>query len=179
MTAQTGAGVSLAISLAAPASYDPDGYGALRPVTIGEVTSIGEFGREFATVTHQALDRRGTDKRKGSFNNGAVAPTVALDPSNGGQAAVEAARDRGSPAFFRVTLQDGMMYWFSGVVMSFRVGVNGADDVVTGTISIEIEPLPIVRYRTVAGLPGDAFLTIEDLFDATMRQLSETLSAVA
>ncbi|MDB6454679.1 hypothetical protein [Falsirhodobacter sp. 20TX0035] len=179
MTAQTGAGVSLAISLAAPASYDADGFGALQPVTIGEVTNIGSFGREFSTVTHQALDRRGTDKRKGAFNNGAVSPTLALDPSDAGQDAVEAAKERRSPAFFRVTLQDGLVYWFAGVVMSFRVRVNGADDVVIGTISIEIEPTPIVRYRTVAGLPGDTFLTIEDLFDATMRRLSETLSAAA
>lgn len=145
MTAQTAAGVSLAISLAAPASYDEAGYYALNPVQIGEVTNIGEFGREFATVMHQSLQRRATSKRKGSFDNGTVAPTLALDAASGGQATVEAAKDRASPAYFQIVLQDGTTYWLSGVVRAFRTSVNGADDVVMATISIDVESAPIVR----------------------------------
>lgn len=119
MTTQTGAGVSLAISLVAPATHDKTGYSALAPTTIGEVTNIGEFGREFATVTHQALQRRATSKRKGSFDSGSVAPTVALDNRSAGQAAVDTALERRSPVFLRITLQDQAVYWFAGVVRSF------------------------------------------------------------
>lgn len=154
MTAQTGAGVSLAISLVAPASYDEAGYSALDPALIGEVTNVGEFGKEFATVSHMALQRRAASKRKGAFDSGSVTPTVALSRQDAGQDVVEVALERRSPVFFRITLQDSTIYWFSGVVLAFPIGVNGADDVVVATINIDVESTPIVKIDRPGPAPG-------------------------
>ena len=62
MSFDTAAGAVLSMSAVLPATYDASGYGALTKVPIGEITNIGEFGKEFALVTHQPLATRGVKK---------------------------------------------------------------------------------------------------------------------
>ncbi|MDB6454694.1 phage tail tube protein [Falsirhodobacter sp. 20TX0035] len=145
MAWQTAAGASLAISLTAPATFTEAGYSALTPKVVGEVTNVGEFGKEFALVTHNPLAERGTGKRKGSYNNGTLSPTMALDPSDEGQQDMETALESDQPAYFQVTLQDGTAYWLAGLVMSYRPTVGGVDDVVTAACTIEVDSTPIVK----------------------------------
>lgn len=145
MAWQTAAGASLAISLVAPATFDEAGYSALTPKVVGEVTNIGEFGKEFALVTHQPLAERGTSKRKGSYNNGTLSPTMALDPDDAGQIDMETASESDDPAYFQITLQDGTVYWLAGLVMTYRPNVGGVDDVVTATCTVEVDRTPIVK----------------------------------
>ena len=66
---QTTAGATIGISATLPATNDAAGYAALTFSLIGEVTDLGEFGREYATVTHNPIASRRTIKRKGSFND--------------------------------------------------------------------------------------------------------------
>ena len=144
MAYQTAAGASLSAVASLPATYDDTGYGALTAVIIGEITNIGEFGKEFALVTHQPLATRGTKKGKGSFNNGQLSPALALDNEDAGQIILTAALEVDTPISFCVTLQDGTEYWFGGLVMAFKPSVGGVDDIVNKSLMVEIDDNPIV-----------------------------------
>ena len=146
MAWQTAAGAELAIAAAGtPATFDEAGYSALTYTIVGEITNIGEFGKEFALVTHQPLATRGVKKGKGSFNNGTLSPVAALDSDDAGQDAILLAAESDSSYAFRVTLQDGTAYYVMGKVMSVRTSVGSVDDVVTISPTIEVDSDPIVR----------------------------------
>ena len=75
MTVRTSAGTTLRVTASAPATFNSAGYTTLFstspvPALVGEVTDLGEFGREYALVTHMPVGNRGTQKFKGSFNEG-------------------------------------------------------------------------------------------------------------
>jgi hypothetical protein len=85
MTVKTSAGTTLKVHATAPATFDASGYNALTMTTVGEVTDLGEFGREYALVTHNPVGSRGTVKKKGSFNEGTMSMSLGLDTDDAGQ----------------------------------------------------------------------------------------------
>lgn len=145
MAWQTAAGATLRIAEGAPATFDEAGYGALTMVEVGEVTNIGQFGKEFALVQHQPLSRRGTGKGKGSFNNGSLNPNLAIDGNDAGQLMLREALESDQAYVFQVELQDGSSFFMMGLVMSFRHNVGGVDDVVTASPTIEVTSDPIIE----------------------------------
>ena len=144
MAWQTSAGASLAIGDAAPTTFDATGYAAVNYTEIGEITNIGDFGGEFALVTHQPLATRGVKKGKGSYNNGTLSPQMALDNADEGQQALEAARMSDDSFPFRVTLQSGGRYYMMGKVMSVRITIGDVDSTVTAAPTIEVDSEPVV-----------------------------------
>ncbi|WP_197919313.1 hypothetical protein [Thiosulfatihalobacter marinus] len=142
---QTASGVTLGISNTAPATHDETGFDALTFTNVGELTNVGEFGKEWALVTHSPLASRGVKKSKGGYNNGTLNPALALDPDDAGQTAMKTALESDSNAYFAVTLQDGTIFYFEGLVMSFKPNIGGNDDVVTASASIEISPSAIIE----------------------------------
>jgi len=148
MAHQTASGVTIGISLAAPATHNTAGFDALTLVPVGEITNVGEFGKEWALVTHNPLASRGTKKGKGSYNNGSISPALAFDPDDAGQIAMKTALDSDDPVYFGITLQDGTIFYLEGLVMSFKTSVGGNDDVVTGSTSIEITDNEILQKPT-------------------------------
>ena len=81
----TSAGTTISVTSEEPGSYDATGFGSLSFDEIGEVTDLGEFGREYNLVTHNPLGSRQTVKRKGSFNDGTISSPEAGTPTNTGQ----------------------------------------------------------------------------------------------
>lgn len=144
MAHQTASGATLAIALAAPSTYDTAGYSALTFEDIGEITNIGEFGKEWEQVTHQPLSTRGTKKGKGSFDNGDLNPAMALDPNDAGQIDMATSLEADSPARFRITLQDSTTFYFEALVMAFKRNVGGINDVVTASAKLAVTDSPIV-----------------------------------
>ena len=142
---QTASGATLGISLTPPATHDVTGFDAVTFKNVGEITNIGEFGKEWALVTHNPLATRGTKKGKGSYNNGTLSPSLALDPSDLGQIDMKTALDSDDPAYFSITLQDGTVYYLTGLVMSFKPNIGGVDDVVTASTNIELTPDAIIE----------------------------------
>jgi len=134
----TSAGTTIGISSTLPATYDASGYGALSYSAVGEVTDLGEFGREYALVTHSPLGARRTVKRKGSYNDGQVAMTVARVPTDTGQADIITALDSDDPVAFEIVLQDGTTLYFAGVVMSYTTNVGSVDQITSASVMIEI-----------------------------------------
>jgi hypothetical protein len=139
MTAMTSAGTILALSAAAPATFNEAGFAALTYTDIGEVTTIdGDIGRVYNLVTHNPLATRATRKYKGSFNSGSANISLAIDRDDAGQVLALAARDSDDDYSFEMTLQDGHKIWFRGKVMSFPINPGGVDSITAGTITIEI-----------------------------------------
>jgi len=143
MTVHTSAGTTLSISASIPATFDASGYNAVftaspGPAVVGEITDLGEFGREFALVTHMPVGTRGTQKFKGSFNEGTMALSLGLDTDDAGQILMKAASLSDNNYSFLVTTQNGDKYYFQAKVMSWKVNVAGVDSITTATASLEI-----------------------------------------
>lgn len=138
MSVRSSAGTTLKISASTPATFDAAGYTALSFTNIGEITNLGEFGREYALITHNPIGNRGTVKRKGSFNEGTMALQLALDTDDAGQILAKAASLSDNDYSFEVTTQNGDKYYFQGQVMSFKVGLGSVDDITSASINLEI-----------------------------------------
>ena len=143
MTVQTTAGTRLRITATAPATFNEAGYETLfdaspAPALIGEITDLGEFGREYALVTHNPVAERGTGKFKGSFNEGSMALQLGLDAEDAGQTIALAASVSDADYYFSVELQDGTRYFFPAKVMSFKVGVGSVDSITSASITLEL-----------------------------------------
>lgn len=138
MTVRTSAGTTIGISATVPASFNQAGYEALSFTTIGEVTDLGEFGREFALVTHNPLGSRGTVKKKGSFNEGSISMQLGLDTDDAGQILAKAASLSDNDYSFQVTTQNGDIYWFQAQVMSFKVNIGSVDQITTASVTLEL-----------------------------------------
>lgn len=148
MAHQTASGTVLGISLAAPAAHTIAAFDALTFTTVGELTEVGEFGKEWAVVTHNPLSSRGTKKGKGTFNNGVLSPSLALDNDDAGQEAMITARESVGNAYFMIQLQDGTIYYLSGIVVSFKSGIRNGDSVVDAKATIEIQDSEILRKKS-------------------------------
>lgn len=139
MGVRTSAGSTIAISATIPATFNEAGYEALVDwSTIGEVTDLGEFGREFALVTHNPVGSRGTVKKKGSFNEGSMTLQLGLDTDDAGQIKAQAAALSDNDYSFRVTLQSGDVFYFQAQTMSFKIGVGSVDQITAATITLEL-----------------------------------------
>jgi hypothetical protein len=138
MTVKTSAGTTLKVHATAPATFDASGYNALTMTTVGEVTDLGEFGREYALVTHNPVGSRGTVKKKGSFNEGTMSMSLGLDTDDAGQILLKAASLSDNDYYFTVTTQNGDKYYFAAQVMSFKVGVGSTDQITAASVTLEL-----------------------------------------
>lgn len=138
MAVQTAAGTTIGISAATPATFNATGYAALNFTTIGEITDGGTHGRVYAEVTHNPIGSRGTQKFKGSFNEGNKTLQLALDVDDAGQVLAKTALNDDDDYSFAVTYPDGSMDCFQAKVMSFTKTVSTVDSIVTATIELSI-----------------------------------------
>jgi len=138
MTVRTSATTTLKISAGVPATFDSTGYGALSYTQVGEITNFGDLGREYQLTTHNPVDKRSTVKLKGSFNEGSLDLQLGLDIADAGQILCKAAALSDSPYAFKITTADAHIYYFQGVVMGWKVGVKGVNDVTSATAKVEI-----------------------------------------
>lgn len=138
MTVKSSAGSTIKICASQPATYDSAGYAALTFTTIGEVTDLGEFGRMYNLLRHNALATRSTVKKKGSYDEGQVAMQLGLDTDDAGQILAKAAALSDSDYSFLITTQIGDKYYFQAQVMSFKVGIGGVDKITSASCNLEI-----------------------------------------
>ena len=137
--AMTSAGTSISLCAALPATYDVAGYGALAWVEVGEVSDLGEFGREYNVVKFNPLKTRGTVKRKGSFDEGNVQMQLARVVSDAGQQVAAAALNSDASHAAKVVLQDGSIFYFTAQVVSFTTNIGSVDQITSGTVKLEID----------------------------------------
>jgi hypothetical protein len=138
MSSFTAAGASLGITATKPATFDKTGYAALALTLVGEITNIGDFGREYAKIEHKPLATRGTVKVKGGFDDGTLALQMACDEKDAGQIMLEAAAASDNDYYFAITRGDGTIHYFPAKVMSFKRSVGERDSIVSVAVSLEI-----------------------------------------
>lgn len=117
-------------------------FQALSPwVEVGLVESIGEFGDKASIVTFAAINDTRMRKQKGTRDAGDLALTVAHDPADTGQIAVEAAEAVSAAYAFKVVLPDsgGTIKYFRAFVASQPLNVGGNDNVVRKTYQLAID----------------------------------------
>ncbi len=137
----TSAGTTIGLTDTAPSTYDDnetDGFPSLTFTNIGEVSDLGEFGREYSEVTFNPIGDRRTVKRKGSYNDGNISMTVARVPSDAGQTLLQDALDSDDSYYFEVVLQDGTTLYFAAQVMSYTTNVGGVDQITSASVTIGI-----------------------------------------
>jgi hypothetical protein len=143
MSVQTAAGTKLYISASQPATFDETGYDTLFttvpiPPELGEITGGLDWGRVFQLVTHNPVGSRGTQKFKGSFDEGSMTLSLAYDSANAGQEVAYDAADSDDDHSFMLELPDGERFFFQAKVMSFKVGAPDVNSMVTASIEIQI-----------------------------------------
>lgn len=138
MPVQTVAGTSLGISAETPATFNAAGYAALVFAEIGEVTDGGSHGRTYAEVTHQPIKTRGTQKFKGSFNEGSKTLQLAIDDDDPGQVVVKEALNSDDDFSFKVEYQDGAIDYFQAKVLSFEKSASSVDSIRTASVSLSL-----------------------------------------
>lgn len=133
-----------------PTTFDSNittGYPALTFTTVGEVSSIGDFGPIYSTITFQNLTSRVVSKHKGSVDYGEFNVDAARDESDGGQALMDTALADDCEYAFKVDHNDepcsggsnATTEYFTGIVTRAQsTGLGGPDNVdgVSYTISI-------------------------------------------
>ncbi len=134
----TSAGTTISLTDSEPTTYDSAGFDGLTFTEVGEVSDLGEFGREYAEVTFNPLGDRRTVKRKGSYNDGNISMSVARVPSDAGQTLLQAALDSDDSYYFEVVLQDGTTLYFAAQVMSYTTNVGGVDQITSASVTIGI-----------------------------------------
>lgn len=139
MTVFTTAGTTIAVSAGVPATFDQSGYAALSYTAIGEVEDLGEFGREYNEVKFNPIGSRGAKKLKGSFDEGTLALKLGLDTDDAGQDLLYTASGSDNNYAFKVTAQNGDVYYFQAKVMSFKRNFGGVDTVTGATVNLSIQ----------------------------------------
>lgn len=134
----TSAGTVVSMSDALPATEDTAGYEALSYTAIGEISDVGELGRQYDLVTFNPISTRETVKRKGSYNQGQLTLQMARYPSDAGQTILRAAEASDNNYSFDLELQDGTNLYFQGQVMGYKTTVGNTNQITMATAVVEI-----------------------------------------
>lgn len=137
--AMTSAGTTIGISAALPATYNQATFAALTYTEIGEVSDLGEFGREYNVVKFNPLKDRRTVKRKGSFDDGTVQVQLAKAATDAGQILLKSAVNSDASHSVKIVLQDGTTFYFTAQVSSSTVNVGNVDQITSSTFKLEID----------------------------------------
>src|SRR5207253_2599935 len=148
LTFETVAGSTLAVSAAAPATFDAAGYGALAWTNVGELTDLGNnLGRQYNTVTHSPIQSAQVIEKKASYKLGEIDMICAWDMADAGQDFLRAAADSQTQVLsIRITKQSGDIRYFTAQVSKFVENFGTVDNVVQGAFTL-------LRQRDVVNNP--------------------------
>ena len=135
----TSAGTKLLISASVAATYNSTGFAALTWTEIGEVSEMGEFGRQYNLVTFNTLGDRRTVKRKGSYNDGTIACQMARVPDDAGQTILTTAVNDDASYSIKIVLQDGTVFYTTAQIMSYTTNIGNVDQITSATVNLEID----------------------------------------
>lgn len=135
----TSAGTKLFISASVAATYNSTGFAALTWTEIGEVSEMGEFGRQYNLVTFNTLGDRRTVKRKGSYNDGTIACQMARVPDDAGQTILTTAVNDDASYSIKIVLQDGTVFYTTAQIMSYTTNIGNVDQITSATVNLEID----------------------------------------
>lgn len=142
----TASGTRVYIGAAATSAIDSiaEFEGASGWIEIGLIESLGEYGDQSNEVTFAAIGDARVRRSKGARDAGTLQITCGHDPTDLGQAALEAAEATNNNYMFKIVLPDGpagysdTIQYFRGLVMSKRKNVGTNDNVVKNMYAVGI-----------------------------------------
>ncbi len=149
MPYMTAAGSTLAIGATAPTTLDAAGFAALTLTEIGGTESIGTSGTTFKEVPFQPL-KGPMDTLKGSADNNALTPSIAIDRLDAGQILLRtASNDRTQKLYpHKLTYPNGDKEYFMGRVFGMPSDIGNADTVIMAKPSIRMITDPVFVAAT-------------------------------
>ena len=138
MAIGTVAGTVVSISAGTPATFNVTGYEALTFTTIGNIEDGGEHGREYAEVTFNPVDTRGTRKYKGSFNEGSKTLSIAYDAGDAGMVLLKEALDSDDDYSFKVAYPGGDIDYFQAKVLTLTKATGGVETMRMASVTLSI-----------------------------------------
>lgn len=146
-------------------------------IEVGEVASLGEFGRTYAEVTWSPINSRGVQKFKGSYNDGSLAVGLGRDINDAGQAAMKAALDVDADYNFKVVANDDVAPIAVTVTMA-----TGTPGVITKTAHGLAVGTAVVFTTTGALLTGLTAATtyyVKEVLSSSTFSVSATIGGAA
>ena len=142
------AGSKFSLVAGAPTTEDSSGYGALTFIPVGEITSLGDIGGEYNSITTNNISSRIQQTLKGVFVPGTFELSLGDFMSDAGQLLLETAygTPTGTPDVsysFELEDQNGDKYYFQGLVTKFTTTRGDNDAVVSGAVSIAINTIVV------------------------------------
>lgn len=142
MSVGTTAGTKLGISAGVPATYDVAGYVALNYTNVGNIEDAGEHGRVYAEVTFNPIAERGTQKFKGSFNEGNKTLSIGYDSDDAGMILLKTALNSDANYAFEVEYPNGDIDYFQAKVMSLVKQASTVDTIRMVSVELSITTSP-------------------------------------
>lgn len=134
----TVAGTAVGVSAVLPATYNVVGYTALTFTNIGNIEDGGEHGREYAEVTFNPIDTRGTKKYKGSFNEGTKTLSIGYDSDDAGMIALKTGLASDNDYAFKVSYPNGDIDFFCAKVLTLTKATGGVDSMRMASVTLSI-----------------------------------------
>lgn len=132
----------IAISAGVPATQTIAGFAALTYTVIGEIEKIGPSGQVFEKVSFQPLNGS-VQKHKGPSDLGTLAPTMGFDNADAGQVLLRTAGAHQTAQYcFRITRPDATVKYLQGRVFGFTETIDGANSIIMGSCTVEINAIP-------------------------------------
>lgn len=138
MALGTVAGTLIGISAGTPATFNVAGYTALSFTNIGSIEDGGEHGRTYNEVTFNPIDTRGTQKFKGSFNEGNKTLSIGYNSDDAGMIMLKTALNSDNDYSFKVTYPDGDIDYFQAKVMTLTKATGGVDSIRMASVELSI-----------------------------------------
>lgn len=133
----TVANTKLYVSVAAPATYDAAGYGALTWVEVGLITNVGGVvGREYNTSTLEVVSDAQIREKKGNYKLPPAEMECAWAETDAGQIIINAASEDYTIPSFKVVKQNGALRYFPAQVSKFVENLGTANDAVKGSFTL-------------------------------------------
>ena len=140
----SGSGSKIFVSATLPATFTKAGYTALTWVLVGEVTNIGEYGREYDLIDHSPIDTRLIVQIKGNYREGPLALSFGSVPADAGQVIINTASKSDNNYSFKVERTDGDIDAFTGKVTAYKPNVQGGSILsISSNVSIQTEMINI------------------------------------
>lgn len=137
MSVYTSSGTTLAISAAAPATYNEAGYEALSWTAIGEVGDLGDIpSKVYEIVSWRNIASRGTTKAKGPFDIPDQVIMVGVDPDDTGQALLTTASDSDSTYSVRISSSTLGDFYGRALVMGGTINFGDGSAVATRQVTL-------------------------------------------
>ena len=138
LTGASSIGSTLSAVAAAPATYDSTGYAALTWVPVGEIKDIPAFGKSRNSNAFTPLASGVTQKYAGITDPGKLTLSFLSNTDDAGQIVLKTGLGSTSPVSIKIASQNGDVYYFRALVLSFKLAIGDANGLTMATCDLDI-----------------------------------------